>query len=142
MYSWFYWTWTFADLLLFLAYYIKYENMTPNNQSVNDYIATFPAETQVILGKIRNIIHSLAPQAEESISYGMPGYKVNGKPLVYFAGYKKHIGIYATPSAHLAFSKELAEYKQGKGSVQFPLDKPMPYELIKQMVEFKLKEGQ
>jgi uncharacterized protein YdhG (YjbR/CyaY superfamily) len=115
--------------------------MTTYNQSVNDYIATFPAETQVILGKIRNIIHNLAPQAEESISYGMPGYKVNGKPLIYFAAYKKHIGIYATPTAHIAFSTELAQYKQGKGSVQFPLDKPIPYELIKQMVEFKLKES-
>jgi uncharacterized protein YdhG (YjbR/CyaY superfamily) len=114
--------------------------MTPNNQSVNDYIATFPIEIQLILEKIRSIIHDVAPQAVESISYGMPGYKVNGKPFVYFAGYKKHIGLYATPGTHIAFSNELSQYKQGKGSVQFPLDKPMPYELIKQMVIFKLKD--
>ena len=82
-----------------------------------------------------------APNAIESIAYGMPAYKVNGKPLVYFAAFKNHIGFYATPKGHVHFAKELSKYKQGKGSVQFPIDKPIPYDLIKGMVEFKAKEN-
>jgi uncharacterized protein YdhG (YjbR/CyaY superfamily) len=77
----------------------------------------------------------------ESIAYGMPAYKINGKPLVYFAGYKKHIGFYATPSGHTEFADELSKYKQGKGSVQFPLDKPIPYELIRRIVAFRVNEN-
>ena len=71
----------------------------------------------------------------------MPAYKTNKKPLVYFAGYPNHIGFYATPSGHEKFAKELAEFKQGKGSVQFPLDKPIPYDLIKKIVEFRVLEN-
>ena len=71
----------------------------------------------------------------------MPAYKTNGKPLVYFAGFKNHIGFYATPAGHEKFSFELANYKQGKGSVQFPLNKPIPYDLIKRIVEFRVKEN-
>lgn len=109
--------------------------------SVDDYIRTFPEETQIILDKIRTIIRKIAPEAIESISYGMPGYKTNGKPLVYFAGYEKHIGFYATPSGHSEFADLLANYKQGKGSVQFPLDKPIPFDLIGKIVEFRLNEN-
>src|SRR5687767_3576220 len=94
--------------------------------TVDEYIAEFPKSTQKILKEIRQIIKAHAPGAQESISYGMPGYKLNGKPLIYFAAYEKHIGFYATPSGHEAFAKELSRYKQGKGSVQFPIDQPIP----------------
>lgn len=81
------------------------------------------------------------PDAEESISYGMPAYKLNGKALVYFAAFKNHIGFYATPSGHSEFTMELSKYKQGKGSVQFPLDKPLPSGLITKIVKFRVKEN-
>ena len=106
-----------------------------------EYILQFPPETQVILNKLRELIKTTAPDAIESISYGMPAYKTFKKPLVYFAGYDKHIGLYATPSGHSEFEKELSQYKQGKGSVQFPLDQPMPYDLIRRIVEFRVKEN-
>ena len=111
-------------------------------KSVNEYIKIFPKEIQILLGKIRNIILSKAPEAIESISYGMPAYKTNGKPLVYFAAYKNHIGFYATPTGHAAFAEELSEYKQGKGSVQFSLDKPIPYDLIERIVIFRVQENE
>ena len=110
-------------------------------KSVDDYIKTFPNEIQSILNKIRTIIHERAPEAVESISYGMPAYKINGKPLVYFAAFKNHIGFYATPSGHTNFKKALSKYKQGKGSVQFPLNAPIPYDLIGEIVAFKSKEN-
>jgi uncharacterized protein YdhG (YjbR/CyaY superfamily) len=113
---------------------IKYE-------SVQQYIDTFPSETKVILEKIRKIIRNNAPEAIEMIAYNMPAYKMKGKPLVYFAGYEKHIGLYATPSGHEAFAEELSKYKQGKGSVQFPLHQEIPYELIKKIVLFRVKES-
>lgn len=115
---------------------------TKNISTVDGYIATFPSEVQHRLKKIRSIIQKSAPTAVESISYGMPAYKLNGKPLVYFAGYEKHIGFYATPSGHEAFIKELSKYKQGKGSVQFPLDEPLPLDLISRIVEFRVMENQ
>ncbi len=108
--------------------------------SVAEYIAGFPKKTQVLLKQMRKTIRQAAPEAEEVISYGMPGYKYHGM-LVYFAGYAKHIGFYGTPSAHKAFQKELSGYKQGKGSVQFPLDKPLPLDLVSRMVTLKLKEN-
>ena len=108
---------------------------------VNKYISTFPNEVQEILINIRSLIKKYAIEATESIAYGMPAYKTNGKPLVYFAAFKNHIGFYATPSGHEQFSKELSKYKQGKGSVQFPLDKPIPYDLIGQIIEFRVHEN-
>lgn len=110
-------------------------------QSVDEYINSFSNEIQSHLNKIRNIILQNAPNAVESISYGMPAYKTNDKPLIYFAAYKNHIGLYATPNAHLKFAKELAMYKQGKGSVQFPLNMPIPFDLISQIVMFKANEN-
>lgn len=107
-----------------------------------EYILQFPTETQEILTKLRELIKAAAPDAVESISYGMPAFKTFKKPLVYFAGYEKHIGLYATPSGHGEFKNELSKYKQGKGSVQFPLKEPMPYDLIKRIVEFRVKENQ
>ena len=108
---------------------------------VDKYIATFPQDVQGILMKIREIIKNEAPDAVEGFAYGMPSYKTHGKPLVYFAGYKSHVGFYATPSGHESFSKELAKYKQGKGSVQFPVDQPIPFELIQQIVAFRVQEN-
>jgi uncharacterized protein YdhG (YjbR/CyaY superfamily) len=110
--------------------------------NVDEYIREFETETQERLKAIRKLILENAPQAVESISYGMPAYKVNGKPLVYFAGYKSHIGFYATPTGHKAFEKELSKYKQGKGSVQFPLNEQLPVKLIKEIVLFRLAENQ
>lgn len=106
------------------------------------YISSFPTEVQEILAKIRSIVKKLAPEAVENLSYGMPAYKTNNRPLIYFAGYKYHIGFYATPTGHEQFSPELSKYKQGKGSVQFPLDQPIPYDLIAQIVEFRVIENQ
>jgi uncharacterized protein YdhG (YjbR/CyaY superfamily) len=107
---------------------------------IDQYILQFPEETHDILNKIRALIKKHAPDAIESIAYGMPAYKLNKKPLVYFAAYQTHIGFYATPSGHEAFQEELSKYKQGKGSVQFPLDQPIPYDLIVRMVKFRVQE--
>jgi len=116
--------------------------MNPNvSTTVSGYIAGFPEDIQLILNQVRQTIKKAAPEAVESIGYGMPAYKLNGRPLVYFAGYKNHIGFYATPTGHIAFANELSKYKQGKGSVQFPIDQPMPLELIAQIVEFRVIEN-
>lgn len=116
--------------------------MKTSPKSVDEYIDTFPAETRAILEKMRYIIINNALNAVESISYGMPAYKLNGKPLVYFAGYKNHIGFYATPTGHTAFTDALSKYKQGKGSVQFPIAETIPYELVEKIVRFRVIENQ
>lgn len=110
----------------------------PNN--VDEYIATFAEDVQRVLEAVRKSIKNTVPDAQETISYGMPAYKYHGM-LVYFAAYKKYIGFYATPTGHKNFEKELTPYKQGKGSVQFPLDKPMPIELIEKIVKFRMNEN-
>lgn len=107
--------------------------------NIEDYINSFPQDKIELLQQIRATIRQAAPEAIESISYGMPAYKLNGKALVYFAGFKNHIGFYATPQGHQAFAKELSKYKQGKGSVQFPLTAPMPLTLIAKIVKYKAK---
>jgi uncharacterized protein YdhG (YjbR/CyaY superfamily) len=108
--------------------------------TVDAYILTFPENVQKALQRIRMTVIGAAPKAEETISYGMPAFKYNGRVIIYFAGYKNHIGVYATPLAHAAFQKELSRYKQGRGSVQFPLNRPIPLDLIKRMVQFKIKQ--
>ena len=110
--------------------------------AIDIYIASFPDDVREILKRIRHLVLKYAPEAEESITYGMPAYKTNGKPLVYFAAFKNHIGLYATPSGHSAFEEELSVYKRGKGSVQFPLNKPIPYDLIRRIIEFRVIENQ
>jgi uncharacterized protein YdhG (YjbR/CyaY superfamily) len=115
--------------------------MKSDFHTVDQYIDTFPDEIRPILEKIRNIILASAPSASEGFSYGMPSYKLNKKPLVYFAAFKNHIGFYATPTGHGQFATELSKYKQGKGSVQFPLD-DVPYDLIERMVRFRAAENQ
>ncbi len=109
--------------------------------TVSEYIRSFPKTTQILLKQVRSVIQQTAPEAEEMIGYGMPCYKLNKKPLVYFAGYANHIGFYATPNGHEKFAKELSIYKQGKGSVQFPIDKPMPLALIQKIVTFRVNEN-
>lgn len=108
---------------------------------VEKYISQFPENIQDILIKIRGLIKENAPNAEEHIAYGMPAYKTEKKPLLYFAAFKNHIGLYATPSGHTQFSNEFSKYRQGKGSVQFPLDHPIPYELIEKVVKFRVAEN-
>ncbi|QEC68775.1 hypothetical protein FRZ67_16220 [Panacibacter ginsenosidivorans] len=108
--------------------------------SVDEYIKGFPVETQKKLAQIRNAVKKLSPTAEEVISYGMPAFKLNGM-LVFYAGYEKHIGFYPTPSGIAAFKKELSVYKNAKGSVQFPLDKPLPMTLINNIIKFRIAKN-
>ncbi|HEY5122506.1 MAG TPA: DUF1801 domain-containing protein [Ignavibacteria bacterium] len=109
--------------------------------TVDNYIVSFPESVRVLLEQVRATIKENAPDAAESIAYHMPAYKTNGKPLVYFAAFKNHIGFYATPTGHSEFAKELSKYKQGKGSVQFPFDKPIPFDLIGRIVKFRVIEN-
>jgi len=113
---------------------------TPKPKNISEYIGGFPPEIQLILEEVRLTIQRAAPEAKEKISYSMPTFTLNGN-LVHFAAYKNHIGLYAFPTAHSEFAKELSVYKTGKGSVQFPLDKPMPLDLIKRIVAFRVKEN-
>lgn len=108
--------------------------------TIDEYLASFPDDVQGILERMRQTIKKAAPTAVETISYQMPTFKLNGKNLVHFAAFKHHIGFYPIPSGITAFQKELSVYKQGKGSVQFPLDKPMPYDLVKRIVLFRVNE--
>ncbi len=110
----------------------------PSN--IDDYISLQAPEVQPLLKKVRETILDAAPGAEEYISYMMPSFRYNGKILVYFATHKNHLGFYATPSGNIAFSEELKDYKSSKGAVQFPLDRPIPYDLIRRMVQYKLEE--
>jgi uncharacterized protein YdhG (YjbR/CyaY superfamily) len=110
--------------------------------TVEGYIRSFPAEVQELLKQMRAAILENAPGAEEGIAYQMPAYRLNGKPLVYFAGFKNHIGFYATPTGHAEFAKELSGYKKGKGSVQFPLGQPLPIDLIVRIIKFRVEENQ
>jgi uncharacterized protein YdhG (YjbR/CyaY superfamily) len=110
-------------------------------RTIEEYINTFPEDVQIILGKIKQTIFRAAPEAIETISYGIPTFKLNGKYLVYFAAWKNHIGFYPMPSGAKAFRKELSVYKQGKGSIQFPLDKSIPYDLVHKIVIFRAREN-
>jgi uncharacterized protein YdhG (YjbR/CyaY superfamily) len=109
-------------------------------KNIDDYIASFPKDLRIILEQMRTIIRKAAPKAEEVISYAMPAFKLNSV-LVYFAGYKNHIGFYPMPAAIIAFKKELSIYKSSKGAVQFPLDKPLPSALITKMVKYRIAEN-
>ena len=110
-------------------------------KNVDAYIKQFPKDVQATLQELRNTIKTAAPKAEEIISYKMSAYKYHGM-LVYFAGYKNHIGFYAAPTGHDAFKKELSIYKSGKGSVQFPLDKSLPLRLVSQIVKFRVLQNE
>ena len=117
--------------------------MEPNKTTptgIDEYIADFPKDIQVILKKIRTTIRKAAPNAEEAIKYQMPTFVLEGN-LVHFAAFKNHIGFYPVPTGIEKFKKELSVYKGAKGSVQFPLDQPIPYELIGKIVKFRVKEN-
>lgn len=114
--------------------------MRPKPENVDSYISDFPPATQTKLADIRRTIRKAAQNAEECISYAMPAYKLNGM-LVYFAGYAGHIGFYPGASGIAAFKDEFADYKYAKGSVQFPLNKPLPLKLITRIVRFRVKEN-
>ncbi len=109
-------------------------------QNIDEYIADFPPDVQKILQKIRLTVRKAAPQAEETIKYRMPTFTLNGN-LVHFAAFKKHIGFYPTPTGTKEFQRELSVYKGAKGSVQFPLDQPIPFGLISRIVKFRVKEN-
>jgi uncharacterized protein YdhG (YjbR/CyaY superfamily) len=111
-----------------------------NPTTIDEYIAQYSEDVQQILTKIRAVIHEAAPQAVEKISYQMPAFYLNGI-LVYFGVSRHHIGFYPTPSGIEAFKEEISAYKWAKGSVQFPLDKPMPYDLIRRIVRFRVAEN-
>ena len=117
---------------------MKTDQRTP--QTIDEYIAGFPPEIQVILEKVRTTIRKAAPGAEETIKYQMPTFTLKGN-LVHFAAFKKHIGFYPVPTGIEKFKKELAVYEGGKGSIRFPLDQPIPYGLISRIVKFRVQEN-
>jgi uncharacterized protein YdhG (YjbR/CyaY superfamily) len=110
-------------------------------KTIDEYIAGFPQDVQEILERIRVTIRRAAPGAEETIKYRMPTFTLKGTNLVHFAGFKNHIGFYPVPTGIEKFKKELSVYEGGKGSVQFPLDKPIPFGLISRIVKFRVKEN-
>ena len=116
------------------------ENNQAGHSLMDEYIATFPEGIQKILEEVRTTIKAAAPQAEEKISYQMPTFFLKGN-LVHFAAHKNHIGFYPTPSGIQAFERELSIYESAKGSVQFPLDQPMPLDLISEIVKFRVAEN-
>jgi len=107
---------------------------------IDSYIASFPEETRALLEQVRSTISKAVPEAKETINYGMPTFTLSGN-LVHFAAFKNHIGFYPTPSGIEAFKKELSSYEGAKGSVQFPLTKPIPFDLISLIVKFRVKEN-
>ena len=117
---------------------MKTDQTTPRN--IDDYIADFPSDVQVILEKMRATIRKAAPGATEAIKYRLPTFVLSGN-LVHFGAFKKHIGFYATPTGNKKFREELSAYQGAKGSVQFPLDKPIPFGLVSKMVKFRVKEN-
>ncbi len=110
--------------------------------TIDQYVKTFPADVQTILERIRQTIRKAAPEAVEAISYDMPTFKLNGKFLVSFAVWKNHIGLYPIPSGTEAFQKEVALYRRAKSTVRFPIERPIPYDLVKKIVLFRMKQNQ
>lgn len=115
-------------------------NVNDTPQTIDEYISGFPEVIQELLETMRATIHEAAPEAEEAISYQMPTFKLNGN-LVHFAAFKNHIGFYPAPTGIEQFQKELSVYKSGKGSVQFPLDQPLPIDLIRRVVKYRVAEN-
>ena len=109
--------------------------------SIDEYIATFPPDIQMILEELRASIHAAAPDAKETISYNIPTFTLNGTYLIYFAGWKKHISLYPIPVGSEAFNKEIAGYADGKGTLKFPLDKPIPLKLVGRIVKYRIADN-
>ena len=118
---------------------MKTKRTAPRN--IDDYIAGFPRDIQAILEKIRMTIRKAAPAAEETISYQIPSFTLKGRYLIYFAAFKKHIGLYPAPKGIEEFKEALSLYQTGKGTMRFPLDKPIPFNLISRIVKFRVKEN-
>jgi len=116
------------------------QNRYPKTTAIDEYIALYPPEVQAILQQVRQTIRAVVPEAQEAIAYGIPTFKLQGN-LVHFAAYKKHIGFYPAPSGLEAFKTELVGYKGSKGAVQFPLDQPIPYDLIRRITLFRVEEN-
>jgi uncharacterized protein YdhG (YjbR/CyaY superfamily) len=110
--------------------------------TIDDYISTFPEDIQAILEKVRQAIQKASPEATETISYGIPTFNLNGKHLVFFAGWKHHISLYPIPAGDEAFQQKISQYKRAKGTIQFQLDKPIPYDLVEEIVTLLVKENQ
>jgi uncharacterized protein YdhG (YjbR/CyaY superfamily) len=134
-----------SSFVLHLSSFVYHGTLMSTNQAapstIDEYIASFPDHVQAILKKIRGIIHEAAPDAKEAISYAMPTFTLNGRYLVYFAAYKKHIGMYPIPAGDAALSAEIAPYIAGKGTLKFPLDLPIPFGLIARMVKYSAEEN-
>ena len=111
-----------------------------NFHSIDEYIAACPEETRAYLEQIRKLIHALVPDAKEKISYQIACFELNGKNLIHFAGWKKHVSLYPIPAGNEAFNKEIAKYADGKGTLKFPLDKPLPVKLIERAVKYRLAD--
>jgi uncharacterized protein YdhG (YjbR/CyaY superfamily) len=111
-----------------------------NAKNIDEFIAGSPKNTQELLKKMRSIIQKAAPGTEEAINYGIPTFRLNGRNLVHFSGYKEHIGFYPGAAGIESFKEELSKYKTSKGTVQFPLDKPLPVGLITQIVKFRIAQ--
>jgi uncharacterized protein YdhG (YjbR/CyaY superfamily) len=109
--------------------------------SIDEYIASFPDEVQKILEELRATIKATAPNTKEKISYQIPTFELNGRNLIHFAAWKKHIAMYPIPAGSEAFEKELAQYTDGKGTLKFPLDKPLPLKLIREIVQFRVVDN-
>lgn len=109
-------------------------------KNIDEYIAGFPNDVQAIMQQIRATIREAAPDAEETISYQIPTFKLNGRYLIYFAAYKKHIGLYPAPRGVAEFEEAVSMYGAGKGTLRFPLDKPLPFELIAKVVNYRAAE--
>jgi len=118
---------------------MKTKHAAPKN--MDEYIAGFPSDVQEILERIRKTIRKAAPNAEEAISYQIPTFNLKGRYLVYFAAYKKHVSVYPAPIGNAEFKVEMSVYGAGKGTARFALDKPIPFDLIRQIVKFRVKEN-
>jgi uncharacterized protein YdhG (YjbR/CyaY superfamily) len=116
------------------------DSKVDSSNSIEEYISGFPAEVQEILRTLREVIRKAAPGAEEKMSYRMPTFVLHGN-LVHFAAFKSHIGLYPAPSGVEAFLPELSAHRSGKGSIQFPIDKPLPYDLVSKIVQFRVAEN-
>jgi uncharacterized protein YdhG (YjbR/CyaY superfamily) len=111
-------------------------------QTIDEYVASFPPEVRKILQQVREVIRDSAPGAVETISYQIPTFELDGTHLVYFAGWKNHISLYPVPSGTGDFDERLAPYQTGKGTVKFPLADPIPFDLVSEIVRFRIKEAQ
>jgi len=117
------------------------ESRSKPPRSIDEYIAGFPDEVQGLLQEVRGVIRETAPEAEETISYGIPTFTLNGRYLIYFAAYKTHLSLYPAPVGVQEFEADMAAYRSGRGTLRFPYDRPVPFELIRRIVKFRVKES-